>query len=112
MDPVETEGGDSRSEPPSPRRIGPYAVRAEIGRGGMGCVYEGVQDEPLLRRVAIKVVRSGSDPRGVIRRFEIERRSLALMSHPNIAQVFEAGSTEDGRPYFAMELVDGPWITR
>ena len=100
-------------QPPSlpSEKIGPYTIVSEIGRGGMGCVLEAVQEEPLRRRVAIKLILAGIDTEDVMRRFESERRALALMSHPNVARVYDAGSTDEGRPYFAMELVEGEPIT-
>lgn len=85
-------------------------IRA-VGEGGMGTVWEAEQETPIRRRVALKVIKLGMDTREVVRRFERERLTLALMNHPCIAQVFEAGSTPLGRPYFAMELVDGNAIT-
>lgn len=84
-----------------------YALQREIGRGGMGVVYEAQQLEPLQRTVALKVIKWGMDTRQVISRFESERQALALMNHPGIASVYDAGATECGRPYFAMELVSG-----
>ena len=93
-------------------RIGPYKLLQEIGEGGMGVVYMAQQDEPVKRRVALKVVKPGMDTRQVIARFEAERQALAMMDHPNIAKVFDAGMTESGRPYFVMELIHGIPITR
>lgn len=87
--------------------IGRYKVLRLLGRGGMGEVYLAEQTEPITRRVAIKIVRSGMDSREVISRFQAERQTLAMMEHPNIARVFDAGATEEGRPYFVMEHVDG-----
>ena len=94
-----------------PDRIGPYRILEELGEGGMGTVYLAEQEVPLRRRVAIKVVKLGMDTREVISRFEAERQALAIMSHPAIAQVFDAGSTPQGRPFFAMEYVPGEAIT-
>jgi tetratricopeptide (TPR) repeat protein/serine/threonine protein kinase len=91
-------------------RIGPYRLREPIGEGGMGVVYLAEQEEPLHRRVAVKVIKPGMDSRHVIARFEAERQALALMEHPNIARVLDAG-TSDGRPYFVMELCRGIPIT-
>ena len=82
-----------------------------VGEGGMGSVWEAEQTEPIKRRVALKVIKLGMDTREVVRRFERERSTLALMTHPCIARVFEAGATPLGRPYFAMELVEGESIT-
>ncbi|HKQ62507.1 MAG TPA: serine/threonine-protein kinase [Candidatus Polarisedimenticolaceae bacterium] len=91
--------------------VGPYRLRRLIGEGGMGVVWEAEQDEPVRRRVALKWIRLGMDSAQVLARFESERQALALMSSPYIAQVFDAGRSPDGRPWFAMEFVDGPWIT-
>jgi serine/threonine protein kinase len=88
-------------------RIGPYKLLEEIGEGGMGVVYLAEQTEPVERRVALKIIKPGMDSRQVIARFEAERQALALMDHPNIAKVLDAGTTEAGRPYFVMELVKG-----
>ncbi|MFO0856201.1 MAG: protein kinase [Phycisphaerales bacterium] len=93
-------------------RIGPYVLLDEIGHGGFGIVYSAEQETPVQRRVAIKVIKLGMDTRAVIARFEAERQALALMDHANIARVFDAGSTESGRPYFVMELVRGEPITQ
>ena len=87
--------------------IGPFKILSTLGEGGMGVVYLAEQTEPVRRRVALKVIKAGMDTRQVIARFEAERQALAIMSHPGIAQVFEAGTTEEGRPYFVMEYVDG-----
>ncbi len=91
--------------------IGPYRVLETIGRGGMGIVYLAEQREPIERRVALKLIQPGLQTDEIRARFEGERRALAIMSHPNIARVFDAGHTEDGRPYFAMEHVPGQTIT-
>ena len=93
-------------------RIGHYKLLQEIGEGGFGVVWMAEQHEPIRRRVALKIVKRGMDTREVIARFESERQALALMDHPNIATVFDAGATEGGRPYFVMELVRGIPITR
>jgi eukaryotic-like serine/threonine-protein kinase len=90
-----------------PHQIGPYVIVRVLGEGGMGLVYEAEQSEPLARRVALKVIRAGLDSHEVVARFEAERQALAVMDHPNIARVFDAGITESGRPYFVMELVRG-----
>src|SRR5262245_53449811 len=92
-------------------RIGRYRLLQEIGHGGCGVVYMAEQEEPVHRRVALKVIKLGMDTRQVISRFEAERQALALMDHPNIAKVLDAGATEAGRPYFVMELVRGVKIT-
>ncbi len=93
-------------------RIGPYQLVRQLGEGGMGVVYQARQLEPIRRDVALKVIKPGMDSRQVIARFESERQALALMDHPNIARVFDAGATPAGLPYFVMELVDGVPITR
>ncbi len=92
-------------------RIGRYKLLQQIGEGGCGVVYMAEQAEPVRRRVALKIIKLGMDTRQVIARFEAERQALALMDHPNIAKVFDAGATETGRPYFVMELVRGIKIT-
>jgi serine/threonine protein kinase len=92
-------------------RVGPYKLLHEIGEGGFGVVYMAVQTEPVRREVALKIIKPGMDTREVIARFESERQALALMDHPNIAHVFDAGQTENDRPYFVMELVKGIPIT-
>ena len=92
-------------------RIGRYKLLQQIGEGGCGVVYMAEQEEPVRRRVALKVIKLGMDTKGVIARFEAERQALALMDHPNIARVFDAGATENGRPFFVMELVSGVRIT-
>jgi len=91
--------------------IGPYQLIERIGAGGCGVVYLAEQHQPVKRKVALKIIRLGMDTENVIARFEIERESLALMDHPNIARVLDAGSTGAGRPYFVMELVDGEKVT-
>ncbi len=92
--------------------IGPYKLLQPIGEGGMGVVFLAQQTQPVERKVALKLIKSGMDSRQVIARFEAERQALALMDHPNIAKVHDAGTTENGRPYFVMELVKGVPITR
>jgi serine/threonine protein kinase/Flp pilus assembly protein TadD len=92
--------------------IGPFKLLEQIGEGGMGTVWMAEQSTPIQRRVAIKVVKEGMDSKLVLARFEAERQALALMEHPNIAKVFEAGRTPSGRPYFVMELVKGQPITK
>src|SRR5262245_20912008 len=91
--------------------IGRYKLLQKIGEGGCGIVYMAEQEKPIRRRVALKVIKLGMDTRHVIARFEAERQALALMDHPNIAKVLDAGATESGRPYFVMELVGGVRIT-
>ncbi len=98
------------TRPPCERpgtRIGPYKLLEQIGEGGMGVVYMAEQKEPVARRVALKIIKPGMDTQQVIARFEAERQALAMMDHPNIAKVFDAGTTDSGRPYFVMELVNG-----
>jgi serine/threonine protein kinase len=92
-------------------RIGRYKLLQRIGEGGCGVVFMAEQEEPVRRRVALKVIKPGMDTESVIARFEAERQALALMDHPSIAKVFDAGATESGRPYFVMELVRGVKIT-
>jgi len=91
--------------------IGPYKLLERIGEGGMAVVYMAEQEKPLRRRVALKIIKLGMDTRQVVGRFDAERQALAMMDHPNIAKVFDAGATETGRPYFVMELVRGLSIT-
>ncbi|MHC4331886.1 MAG: serine/threonine protein kinase, partial [Planctomycetota bacterium] len=92
-------------------RIGRYKLLEKIGEGGMAAVYMAEQAEPIRRKVALKIIKLGMDTKSVIARFEAERQALAMMDHPNIAKVFDAGATETGRPYFVMELVTGVFIT-
>lgn len=91
--------------------VGRYEIRDKIGQGGMGDVYKARQLQPFSRDVAIKVIRSGKQTRGILNRFDAERQALAMMEHPNIAKVFDAGVTDLGMPYFAMEFVDGVPVT-
>ena len=100
-----------RSEGPG-SRIGPFTLLRLIGEGGFGDVYEAEQEHPVKRRVALKIIKLGMDTREVIARFDAERQALAMMEHPHIARVLDAGATDSGRPYFAMELVDGEPIAR
>ncbi|MBC8108150.1 MAG: serine/threonine protein kinase, partial [Anaerolineae bacterium] len=92
-------------------RIGPYKLLEQIGEGGFGTVFMAEQEHPVRRRVALKIIKLGMDTRSVVARFEQERQALAMMDHPNIAKVFDAGATEQGRPYFVMELCIGESIT-
>src|SRR5262249_49019702 len=92
--------------------IGPYKLLQQIGEGGMGAVFLAEQIRPVQRKVAVKVIKPGMDSAQVVARFEAERQALALMDHPHIAHVLEAGTTDAGRPYFVMELVTGVPITR
>ncbi|MHC4954651.1 MAG: tetratricopeptide repeat protein [Planctomycetota bacterium] len=105
-----TNGATEPSEGPG-TVIGPYKLLQEIGEGGFGVVYMAEQSEPVRRKVALKVVKLGMDTKQVIARFEAERQALAVMDHPHIAKVLDAGETESGRPYFVMELVKGIPIT-
>src|SRR5947208_4515555 len=91
--------------------IGRYKLLEKMGEGGMGSVWVAEQRAVIHRKVALKVIKLGMDTRQVIARFEAERQALALMDHPNIARVFDAGTTEKGRPFFVMELVNGVRIT-
>jgi eukaryotic-like serine/threonine-protein kinase len=108
--------GPSTNEAPqlphtAPERLGPYRVLQVLGEGGMGVVYLAEQEAPIRRRVALKVIKPGMDSREVLARFDAERQALAVMSHPNVARVFDAGVTEKGRPFFVMEYVPGIRIT-
>jgi serine/threonine protein kinase/tetratricopeptide (TPR) repeat protein len=107
---------DTLEGPPVTERlgtlVGPYKLLEQIGEGGMGTVWMAEQTEPIRRRVAVKVVKAGMDSKQVLARFEAERQALALMDHPHIAKVLDAGTTPSGRPYFVMELVKGVPITR
>jgi serine/threonine protein kinase/tetratricopeptide (TPR) repeat protein len=122
-EPLPTGGGapdeweDSEALPPPPpegfnTRIGPYKLLQKLGEGGMGAVWMAEQEQPVRRRVALKIIKAGMDSRQVIARFEQERQALALMDHPNIAKVLDAGATDAGRPFFVMELVKGLPITK
>src|SRR2546429_2306820 len=102
MVPVTEKAGD---------RIGRYKLLQQIGEGGCGVVYMAEQEEPVRRRAALKVIKLGMDTKSIVARFEAERQALALMDHPNIAKVLDAGATETGRPFFVMELVRGVKIT-
>ena len=114
--PVAPAAETARSAPPADyqpgMRIGRYKLLQQLGEGGCGAVFMAEQEEPVRRRVALKVIKLGMDTREVIARFEAERQALALMDNPNIARVLDAGATESGRPYFVMELVRGISITR
>jgi eukaryotic-like serine/threonine-protein kinase len=91
--------------------IGPYKLVEQIGEGSFGIVFRAEQLEPVRRVVALKILKPGMDTREVVARFEAERQALALMDHPHIARVFDAGSTREGRPFFVMELVKGIPVT-
>ena len=84
-----------------------YKLLQQIGEGGCGVVFMAEQEKPVRRRVALKIIKPGMDTKSVIARFEAERQALALMDHPSIAKIFDAGATDSGRPYFVMELVRG-----
>jgi WD40 repeat protein/serine/threonine protein kinase len=105
-----SESARATTEKPGDR-IGRYKLLENIGEGGCGVVYMAEQEEPVRRRVALKIIKLGMDTRSVIARFEVERQALAMMDHPNIAKVFDGGATSTGRPYFVMELVRGVKIT-
>jgi WD40 repeat protein/serine/threonine protein kinase len=109
-EPVATADGPASEGPGAV--IGPYKLIQTIGEGGMGSVFMAEQTHPVQRLVAVKAIRPGMDSRQVLARFEAERQALALMDHPNIAKVLDAGTTATGRPYFVMELVKGVPITR
>jgi len=98
---------DTMADDHAGTRIGNYKILERIGEGGGGVVYMAEQEKPVRRRVALKIIKLGMDTRSVIARFEAERQALAMMDHPNIARVLDAGATETGRPYFVMELVRG-----
>ena len=101
----------SSSDQTSFSSIGPYRLVQRIGVGGMGEVWGAEQTAPFHRTVAVKLIKAGMDTRGALARFESERQALALMEHPNIAKVFDAGATPEGRPFFVMECVPGQPIT-
>ena len=111
--------GDEPATPPTAalpgeqpgEQVGPYKLLQQIGEGGFGVVFMAEQEKPVRRVVALKIIKAGMDSSQVIARFESERQALALMDHPNIAKVLDAGTTEQGRPYFVMELVKGVPIT-
>ena len=108
---LDSDSASSRAEQAG-ETIGRYRLLQEIGQGGFGVVWMAQQVEPVTRRVALKIIKAGMDTREVIARFEAERQALAMMDHPNIARVFDAGATDRGRPFFVMELVKGFPITR
>ncbi len=93
-------------------RIDAYKLLEKLGEGGFGAVWAAEQREPIKRRVALKIIKLGMDTDQVVARFEAERQALAMMDHPNIAKVLDAGATDTGRPYFVMELVRGIAITK
>ena len=91
--------------------IGRYKLLQRLGEGGFGVVYMAEQQEPVIRKVALKIIKLGMDTKQVVARFDAERQALAMMDHPNIAKVLDAGATDTGRPYFVMELIRGVPIT-
>jgi serine/threonine protein kinase len=109
---TEIEKEFARYKPEDPgERIGPYKLLEKIGEGGFGVVWVAEQEHPVRRRVALKIIRLGMDAKEIVARFEQERQALAMMDHPNIAKVFDAGATPTGRPFFVMELVRGLKLT-
>jgi non-specific serine/threonine protein kinase/serine/threonine-protein kinase len=106
-----TESSAAPLLPPADLVGGQFRIVSLLGRGGMGEVWLAEQKQPVRRRVALKLIKAGMDTREVVARFESERQALALMDHPNIAKVFDAGATPQGRPYFVMEYVTGMPIT-
>ncbi len=111
LEPADLERADVESPDQRIKAIGPYKLIEPIAEGGMGVVYMAEQQEPVRRMVALKIIKPGMDSKQVIARFEAERQALAMMDHPNIAKVFDAGTTESGHPFFVMELVRGVPIT-
>ena len=109
--PVEAEPRSTVPGEQAGDRVGRYQLIRQIGEGGCGVVFLAEQEEPVRRQVALKIIKPGMDTRSVIARFEAERQALALMDHPHIAKIFDAGATESGRPYFVMELIRGVKIT-
>src|SRR5262245_26462670 len=112
------EGATPRAAVPGPPEEGPgsvvgrYTLAEPLGEGGFGVVFRAEQREPVRRQVALKIIKMGMDTRAVVARFEAERQALAVMDHPGVAKVLDAGATPSGRPYFVMELVQGEPITR
>jgi serine/threonine protein kinase len=108
---LDADGEDATVPPglaePSSKWIGPYKLLQPIGEGGMGTVWMAEQEKPVRRRVALKLIKGAMADKQVIARFEAERQALAMMDHPNISRVLDAGTTETGNPYFVMELVNG-----
>lgn len=102
---------DVDSENSIGEHFGPYRLRERLGSGGMGLVWAAEQKKPLCRKVSLKLLKHGIDTEQVIARFEAERAALALMDHPNIARVLDAGTTDKDRPYFVMELIRGAPIS-
>lgn len=111
MNPDELPQLAGAADQPHPTRIGPYQIREVLGEGGMAVVYLAEQSEPVKRTVALKIIKPGMDSRQIVTRFESERQALAVLEHPSIAKVFDAGATDQGRPFFVMERVHGVPIT-
>src|SRR5436305_13921398 len=111
-EPTAAHSAGARASNHDPEMIGPFRIFERIGEGGMGVIYKAEQRSPVRRTVALKVIKLGMDTKEVLARFEAERQALALMSHPNIARVLDAGMTDTGRPYFAMDFVPGVPLTR
>ena len=113
LDPRNPETPELTSKRPTdlPDRIDSYRILEQLGEGGFAVVYLAEQTEPVKRRVALKLIKPGMDSKQVMARFEAERQALAMMDHPCVAKVFDAGVTEAGTPYFAMELIKGLPIT-
>src|SRR5262245_47527114 len=107
---LKTDSGPLQAEPL--REIGPYRLLQSLGEGGMGIVYEAEQRKPIHRKVALKIIKQGMDTAQVVARFDAERQALAVMDHPNIARVLDAGVAPIGQPYFVMELVKGLPLTQ
>jgi serine/threonine protein kinase len=107
----DSDGQDSSPDAAPGAVLGPYKLVERLGEGGMGTVWMAQQQKPVRRLVAVKLIKAGMDSRQVVARFEAERQALALMDHPNIARVLDAGATDSGRPYFVMDLVKGVPIT-
>ena len=116
-DEIESAEGPASAPAPVPdtgkdrRQIGPYKILQKIAEGGMGAVYMAEQTSPIKRRVALKVIKAGRDTEQIIARFEAERQALAMMDHANISRIFDAGTTDEGSPFFVMELVNGIPLT-
>src|SRR5262245_18180441 len=115
--PAAAAGEPMTTDQPAPDPAGTvlarrYKLLEEIGEGGMGSVWMAQQQDPVRRQVAVKLIKPGMDSKAVLARFAAERQALALMDHPNIAKVHDAGATPDGRPFFVMELVKGVRITK
>jgi serine/threonine protein kinase len=111
LPPEDSPGPEQLREGPG-TTIGPYKLLQQLGEGGMGVVFLAEQTEPVQRKVALKIIKPGMDSKQVLARFEAERQALALMDHPHIAKVLDAGTTDTGRPYFVMDLVKGLPITQ